>query len=169
MKNYYEILGITSNATLEEIRKAYYKQERKYHPDNNPGQDTTDMMQQITLAYNTLSDKQSKKQYDATLRREQDQTSFNNTTTNTNGSYTHTQNTEDLWHFFNEYFYEQYSNGNGQMGQEKRKQSQQEQKERLKQQKAFLKNLDIEYYTMSNKFELQKKLDSFKKIKMFKK
>ncbi len=55
------------------------------------------------------------------------------------------------------------------MGQEKRKQSQQEQKERLKQQKAFLKNLDIEYYTMSNKFELQKKLDSFKKIKIFKK
>ncbi|HIT22719.1 MAG TPA: J domain-containing protein [Candidatus Scybalousia intestinigallinarum] len=96
MKNYYEILGITSNATLEEIRKAYYKQARKYHPDNNPGQDTTDMMQQITLAYNTLSDEQSKKQYDATLRREQDQTSFNNTTTNTNGSYTHTQNSEDL-------------------------------------------------------------------------
>lgn len=61
MKNYYEILGVDITATPEEIRKAYYKQARKYHPDNNPGQDTTNMMQQITLAYNTLSNEEYKK------------------------------------------------------------------------------------------------------------
>ena len=86
MKNYYEILGVDITATQEEIRKAYYKQARKYHPDNNPRQDTTNMMQQITLAYNTLSNEESKKQYDATLKRNQSRTSFNNTTTNTNNS-----------------------------------------------------------------------------------
>ncbi len=106
MKNYYEILGVDITATQEEIRKAYYKQARKYHPDNNPGQDTTNMMQQITLAYNTLSNEESKKQYDATLKRNQSRTSFNNTTTNTNNSYSHTQSTEDFWRFFDEYFHE---------------------------------------------------------------
>ena len=105
MKNYYEILGVDITATQEEIRKAYYKQARKYHPDNNPRQDTTNMMQQITLAYNTLSNEESKKQYDATLKRNS-RTSFNNTTTNTNNSYSHTQNSEDFWRFFDEYFHE---------------------------------------------------------------
>ncbi len=91
------------------------------------------MMQLITLAYNTLSNEQSKKQYDATLKGNQSRTSFNNTTTNTNSGYTHAQNTKDFWSFFDEYFYEQYQRRTGQTQQEEKwKQAQREREERIK-------------------------------------
>ena len=189
MKNYYEILGVDITATQEEIRKAYYKQARKYHPDNNPRQDTTNMMQQITLAYNTLSNEESKKQYDATLKRNS-RTSFNNTTTNTNNSYSHTQNSEDFWRFFDEYFHEQSEQTqqeerrkqnqreyekNHRQAQERAKRAQREREEisrqvqeELNQQKEFFKNLNFEYHTMNNIEEMlgvQNKINAFEKIK----
>lgn len=64
MDNYYGILGVSRNASQEEIKKAFYQMARKYHPDNNPSQDTTEMMQRITLAYQTLSDESKKVVYD---------------------------------------------------------------------------------------------------------
>ena len=64
-KDYYKILGIASNATQEEIKKAYRTQSMRWHPDKNPGTDTTDKMQDINEAYNILKDPITRARYDA--------------------------------------------------------------------------------------------------------
>ena len=64
-KDYYTILGIAPNATQEEIKKAYRTQSKRWHPDKNPGVDTTAMMQDINEAYNILKDTITKTRYDA--------------------------------------------------------------------------------------------------------
>lgn len=56
-ENPYSILGIFKNATMSEIKKAYYKMAMKFHPDKNPGIDTTEMMQKINAAYTILISK----------------------------------------------------------------------------------------------------------------
>ena len=98
MRNYYELLGISINASEQEIKEAYHRQARKYHPDNNPGQDTTEMMQELTLAYNTLRNTSSRRQYDATLNHQQ------RTSTSYSTRYSSkTPNTDDFWSAVNEY------------------------------------------------------------------
>ncbi|MFA6118399.1 MAG: molecular chaperone DnaJ [Parachlamydiales bacterium] len=65
MKNYYETLGITKNATAEEIKKAYRKQALKYHPDKNPGDKTSEAkFKEVSEAYEALSDENKRKIYD---------------------------------------------------------------------------------------------------------
>lgn len=64
-ENFYNILGVTENATKDEIKKAYRGLQMKYHPDKNPGsKEAISMTQQINEAYETLSDEQKKKEYD---------------------------------------------------------------------------------------------------------
>lgn len=63
-KDYYKILGITSDASPEEIKKAYRTQSMRWHPDPNPGADTTAMMQDINEAYNILKDPSTRERYD---------------------------------------------------------------------------------------------------------
>jgi DnaJ-class molecular chaperone len=64
-ENFYNILGISENATKDEIKKAYRSLQMKYHPDKNPGsQESHDMTQKINEAYETLSDEQKKQEYD---------------------------------------------------------------------------------------------------------
>ena len=53
----YSILEILSNATLAEIKKAYRKMAMKWHPDKNPGLNTTERMQKIIAAYTFLTKK----------------------------------------------------------------------------------------------------------------
>lgn len=60
--NYYEILGVAENASQDDIKKAYKKLAMKNHPDR--GGDTK-RFQEISQAYDTLSDSQKKAQYDA--------------------------------------------------------------------------------------------------------
>ncbi|WP_192822009.1 tetratricopeptide repeat protein [Rufibacter sp. LB8] len=69
MKNYYHFLGLESNASQEEIKKAYRKLSLKFHPDKNGG-DTffEDRFKQINEAYETLSDSAKKLSYDSKLR-----------------------------------------------------------------------------------------------------
>jgi len=65
MKNYYEILGISTTATQEEIKQAYHKLAKKYHPDINPNnKQAEEQLKEINEAYNTLSDIDKKTDYD---------------------------------------------------------------------------------------------------------
>jgi curved DNA-binding protein len=63
--DYYKILGIEKNASDEDIRKAYRKLARKYHPDLNPNDaDANKKFQQINEANEVLSDPEKRKKYD---------------------------------------------------------------------------------------------------------
>ena len=56
-RDYYEVLGIGRNADAKEIKKAYRKLAKKYHPDMNPGDKQAEQkFKEITEAYNVLSD-----------------------------------------------------------------------------------------------------------------
>lgn len=63
-QNLYETLGIHENATETEIKKAYRSLSLKYHPDRNSGEEATSKFQEISAAYEILSDPQKKQQYD---------------------------------------------------------------------------------------------------------
>ena len=64
-RDYYEVLGIKRSADKEEIKKAYRKMAKKYHPDSNEGNpDAEEKFKEVTEAYNVLSDPEKKKLYD---------------------------------------------------------------------------------------------------------
>ena len=64
-KNYYETLGVSKNASADEIKKAYKKQAMKYHPDRNKWDKTAETkFKEINEAYQVLWDAQKKKNYD---------------------------------------------------------------------------------------------------------
>jgi molecular chaperone DnaJ len=64
-KNYYEILGVKKNASAEEIRKAFRKLARKYHPDVNPGNKSAEeKFKELSEANDVLSDPKKRKIYD---------------------------------------------------------------------------------------------------------
>lgn len=63
--DYYKILGVDRDASAAEIKKAYRKLARKYHPDVNPGNAETEArFKEIQEAYSVLSDKDKRRQYD---------------------------------------------------------------------------------------------------------
>ncbi|MDK2857174.1 MAG: curved DNA-binding protein [Verrucomicrobiota bacterium] len=63
-KDYYKILNVSRNATPEEIRKAYRKLARKYHPDVNRDETAVARFKEISEAYEVLSDSEKRRQYD---------------------------------------------------------------------------------------------------------
>lgn len=64
-RDYYEILGVTKQATDKDIRAAYRKLARQYHPDLNPGNKSAEArFKEIQRAYEVLSDPDKRKQYD---------------------------------------------------------------------------------------------------------
>jgi len=63
-KSLYETLGINENASADEIKKAYRKLARKYHPDINKDEDAQEKFKEINAAYEVLSDPEKKAQYD---------------------------------------------------------------------------------------------------------
>ena len=64
-RDYYEVMGVPKNATDEEIKKAYRKLAKKYHPDLNPGDKTAEAkFKEVNEAYEVLSDKDKKARYD---------------------------------------------------------------------------------------------------------
>jgi curved DNA-binding protein len=64
-RDYYETLGLSRQASDDQIRAAYRKLARKYHPDVNPGsKEAEEKFKEINEAYSVLSDPQKRKQYD---------------------------------------------------------------------------------------------------------
>ena len=64
-RDYYDVLGIQKNADEKEIKRAYRKLAKKYHPDTNAGnKQAEERFQEITEAYNVLSDSEKRKLYD---------------------------------------------------------------------------------------------------------
>ena len=67
-KNYYEILGVSKTASADEIKAAYRKLAKQYHPDLHPGDAAAaEKFKEINEANETLSDAQKRKQYDFEL------------------------------------------------------------------------------------------------------
>lgn len=65
-RDYYEVLGVSKNATDDELKKAFRKLAKKYHPDANPDnkEEAEKKFKEVNEAYETLSDKQKRQMYD---------------------------------------------------------------------------------------------------------
>jgi curved DNA-binding protein CbpA len=63
---YYKTLGVSEDSSYHDIRKAYRRLVRKHHPDRNTSSHSGDMIKKINAAFEILSDKDKRKQYDVT-------------------------------------------------------------------------------------------------------
>lgn len=104
-KDYYELLGITKSATLDDIKAAYRKLALKYHPDRNPGDKSSEeKFKEVSEAYQVLSDPQKRSQYDQ----------FGHTAQDFGGMGGFEGNMEDIFAGFGDLFGDIFGGGGGQ-------------------------------------------------------
>lgn len=64
-KSLYDVLGISKNCTEKEIKAAYFRESKKYHPDVNPdNSEAAEKFREITAAYEVLKNRQLRREYD---------------------------------------------------------------------------------------------------------
>ena len=63
-RGYYAILGVSQDANFQEIKKSYRKLAKKYHPDRNKSANAEETIKKINEAFEILSDRKKRKQYD---------------------------------------------------------------------------------------------------------
>jgi len=103
-KDYYKILGVEKNSTQNDIKKAYRKLAKKYHPDLNPNDaKAQEKFKEINEAYEVLGDEDKKKKYD-TFGSSYDFTGGQNFDPSQYGYSYSTEGSEDFSDFFNTFF-----------------------------------------------------------------
>ncbi|PSF39289.1 molecular chaperone DnaJ [Aphanothece hegewaldii CCALA 016] len=103
VRNYYEILGVPRNASNDDIKKAFRKLARQYHPDVNPDDKAAEeKFKDINEAYDTLSDDQKRSEYNRSLlgaSRRKTTKARDQVTANGNGTSSDYRQEFDLWKF----------------------------------------------------------------------
>ena len=111
MEDLYAVLGVTKNASADEIKKAYRNQAFKYHPDRNPGDASAEeKFKQINSAYSVLGDEAKRRQYDLYGSESSSSNAYNSAfnsyysqnTQNQRQNYQQQWNQDPFWDFFND-------------------------------------------------------------------
>ena len=113
MQNYYDILGVPQDASIEDIKAAYKKLAVKFHPDKHNGDKTKEQkFKDISNAYSTLKDSEKKSKYDSKLKYDSFQNSFKSKSGSYNSFESFSEPTVDWSSFYSNFgsFFQNRSN-----------------------------------------------------------